>query len=261
MVHPSSPSAIAILPARYDSQRFPGKPLAAATGKPLIQHVVENARRARRLDRVVVATDHPGIFEAVTAFGGEVVMTGVHPNGTSRIAEAIEKLGAPHPLVLNVQGDEPEIDPAVIDALVEGLAADPQAQMATLHSPFGPGEDRANPNIVKVVKDRQNRALYFSRSLIPFDRDQQHPTVYKHPGLYAFRRDFLRLYPTLEPTPLEEAEKLEQLRVLEHGYRIALIPAAAPHPGIDTPEQYQAFVERHRAGQDRLLHGPGPVVQ
>lgn len=244
-------SAIAILPARYASTRLPGKPLLAETGKPLIQHVVERARLAKRVDRVVVATDDPRIYDAVAAFGGEVVMTGEHPNGTSRIAEAIELLGDTHELIVNVQGDEPELDPGVIDALVEGIAADPSVPMATLCSRFAEGEDPTNPNIVKLVRDMNGRAMYFSRSLIPHHRDTgglsttPKQTYWKHPGLYAYRRDFLiNTYPTLRPTPLEEAEKLEQLRVLEHGHPIAVIEAEAPEPGIDTPEQYAAFVQR-----------------
>jgi len=246
--------ALCIIPARYASVRFPGKPLADRTGKPLIQHVVENARRATRIDRVVVATDDRRIHDAVLGFGGESVMTRAdHPNGTSRIAEAVEKLDAPHELILNVQGDEPETDPAVIDALVAGLADDPDADMATLYAEFGPGEDPADPNIVKLIKDQHDRAIYFSRALIPYVRDDsaQAPHVraglrfFKHPGLYAYRRSFLSVYPTLAPTPLEQAEKLEQLRVIEHGRRIKLVRCPAPlHPGIDTPAQYDAFVRR-----------------
>ena len=244
------PCAIAIIPARFASTRFPGKPLAAETGKPLIQHVVERVREAKRVSRVVVATDDARIFDAVERFGGQAVMTGEHPNGTSRIAEAIEKLGDDAELIVNVQGDEPEVPADTIDALIAGLADDADAQMATLGCPFDPHEDPSNPNVVKLVVDRHDRAMYFSRSLIPYDRDAEmlgtQPTValLKHPGLYAYRRSFLKLYPTLPPTPLEEAEKLEQLRVLEHGLPIRIIRAPAPHPGIDTPEQYAAFVQR-----------------
>ncbi len=233
------------------STRLPGKPLLTQTGKPLIQHVVENARQAKRLDRVVVATDDQVIIDAVHGFGGEAVLTGEHPNGTSRLAEALALLQIDHDLIVNVQGDEPEIDPIVIDALVDGIAADADAPMATLCSRFAEGEDPANPNIVKMVRDVRGRAMTFSRSLIPFDRDRggvsanPQTAYWKHPGLYAYRRDFLlNVYPTLSPTPLEELEKLEQLRVLEHGYPIAVIEANAPEPGIDTPEQYAAFVAR-----------------
>lgn len=254
------------------STRLPGKPLLSETGKPLIQHVVENARQASSLDRIVVATDDQVIVDAVLAFGGEAVLTGPHPNGTSRIAEALallEKGDSPlqqgglslfssYELIVNVQGDEPEIDPAVIDALVQGLAADRDAPMATLCSRFAQGEDPTNPNIVKLVRNANGRAMYFSRSLIPHDRDKGDSplkkgglsplsTYWKHPGLYAYRRSFLTdVYPTLSPTPLEDIEKLEQLRVLEHGHAIAVIEANAPEPGIDTPEQYAAFVQRQR---------------
>lgn len=243
--------ALAIIPARMASTRLPGKPLLAETGKPLIQHVVQNAMRAASLERVVVATDDQVIIDAVEGFGGEAVLTGKHPNGTSRIAEAMKLLGAEHELVVNVQGDEPEVDPAVIDALVAGLIADGDAPMATLCSRFSDGEDPTNPNIVKLVRGVSGRAMYFSRSLIPHDRDHggvsasPQQTFWKHPGLYAYRRSFLlEVYPTLAPTQLEETEKLEQLRVLEYGYAIAVIEADAPEPGIDTPEQYAAFVAR-----------------
>lgn len=245
--------ALCLVPARFGSVRFPGKPLAADTGWPLIRHVVVNARRARSVDRVVVATDDRRIHDVVIGFGGEAVMTRAdHPNGTSRIAEAVALLGATDPLVLNVQGDEPEIDPVVIDLLVDGLAADESAAMATLYAPFAEGEDPADPNLVKVVIDRRGRAMYFSRSAIPFVRRDGEPDAaaaraacFKHPGLYAYRRSFLEIYPSLDPTPLEQAERLEQLRVLEHGHGITMVRAPGPvHPGIDTPAQYADFVAR-----------------
>ena len=245
------PTATALIPARYASTRFPGKPLANDTGKPLIQHVVERLAACETLDRVVVATDDERIHNAVLAFGGESVMTGEHDNGTSRLAEAAATLGLEDDtLVVNVQGDEPEIPPTTVDALVRGLAADPGADMATLAAVFGPHENVNDPNVVKMVITQQNRAMYFSRSPIPFDRDQSGvPTVYKHPGLYAYRKTFLDHYAGLAPTPNEQAEKLEQLRVLEHGFAIAVIHADAPHPGIDTPQQYAAFVARQRSGE------------
>jgi 3-deoxy-manno-octulosonate cytidylyltransferase (CMP-KDO synthetase) len=239
---------LAVIPARFGSTRFPGKPLADKTGKPLIQHVVEQVRRAGSVDRVIVATDDRRIFEAVARFGGEAMMTrGDHPNGTCRIAEVVEKLGAEAPadaIVVNVQGDEPEIEPRVIDELVAGLRAKPEADMATLASDFADDEDPADPNIVKLVVDQRGYALYFSRSLIPFDRDGQGVRPLKHPGLYAYRCAFLPRYVTLAATPLEEAEKLEQLRALEHGFRIAVVRTVVRHHGIDTPRQYEAFVRR-----------------
>ncbi len=263
--HPTSNKALAIIPARMASTRLPGKPLLAQTGKPLIQHVVENAQRAKSLSRIIVASDDRVIIDMVRSFGGEAILTGPHPNGTSRIAEALRLIEADalnpqtlnpkpqtlHDLIVNVQGDEPEIDPQVIDALVAGLAADDTAPMATLCSRFGEDEDPSDPNIVKLVRGVTGRAMYFSRSLIPFDRDaggksaKPQAALWKHPGLYAYRRSFLLdVYPTLSPTPLEEIEKLEQLRVLEHGHAIAVIQANAPRPGIDTPQQYAAFVKR-----------------
>ncbi len=248
---PGNRQAVALIPARHASTRFPGKPLANDTGKPLIQHVVERLALCQTLTRVVVATDDARIHDAVLGFGAESVMTGEHDNGTSRLAEAAATLGLAHDaLVVNVQGDEPEIPPATVDALVRGLAADPEADMATLAARFAPGEDTTDPNVVKLVLTQNNRAMYFSRSPIPFDRDATGgATVYKHPGLYAYRKIFLDRYAGLSPTPLEQTEKLEQLRVLEHGFAIAVIHADAPHPGIDTPEQYAAFVARQRSGQ------------
>jgi 3-deoxy-manno-octulosonate cytidylyltransferase (CMP-KDO synthetase) len=266
MDQPIAMQATAIIPARFGSTRFPGKPLADKTGKPLIQHVVEQVQKAQLVNRIVVATDDQRIYDAVLAFQGEAVMTREdHPNGTSRLAEAVQLLEASSPtpqtpgtnIILNVQGDEPEIEPGVIDQLIQGLANDPDAPMATLASPFAKDEDPTNPNIVKLVVDQQGHALYFSRSLIPHFRDSTsalstHTShLLKHPGVYAYRRDFLLKYVTLPPTPLEEAEKLEQLRALEHGYKIAVIQTTVRHHGIDTPEQYEAFAQRQNASQDR----------
>ena len=253
----SSSSAIAIIPARYHSSRFPGKPLADRTGKPLIQHVVERVRLAQRVSGVIVATDDQRIFDTVNTMGGQAVMTrSDHPNGTSRIAEVALGLGTSEAssssIIVNVQGDEPEIEPNVIDALVAGLSGEPEsdgAPMATLASPFAPDEDPRDPNIVKLVVatiGSRRRAMYFSRSLIPFDRDGKGVVEpLKHPGLYAYRRDFLLEYAKLPPTPLEQSEQLEQLRALEHGYPIAVVETHVRHHGIDTPQQYQAFVERY----------------
>lgn len=249
-------TALAVIPARYASTRLPGKPLLARTGKPMIQHVVERVLEARAIGRVVVATDDLRIAEAVGAFGGEAVMTSSeHPNGTSRIAEAVESIaagpswsgGEEEAIVVNVQGDEPEIEPALVDRLVEALAADREAPMATLASPFADDENPQDPNIVKVVIDQNRRALYFSRAAIPHDRDGEGTLEpLKHLGIYGYRRWFLPRYVTLAPTPLEQCEKLEQLRALEHGYPIAVVRVEARHHGIDTPEQYEAFVQRRR---------------
>jgi 3-deoxy-manno-octulosonate cytidylyltransferase (CMP-KDO synthetase) len=245
--------AIAIIPARYGSTRFPGKMLADATGKPLVQHVYEQAAKAKRIERVIVATDDERIASAVERFGGEAVMTRAdHPNGSSRLAEVAANLEAE--LIVNVQGDEPEIAPSLIDRAVDALIEQPQCVVSTIASPFAPDENPANPNIVKVVCDQRGRALYFSRALIPHERDARERDTargsgrpLKHVGLYVYRREFLLRYVTLPETPLERTEKLEQLRVLEHGEWIAVAVCESKHHGIDTPEQYEAFVKRHRA--------------
>lgn len=247
------PEIVAIIPARLGSTRFPGKVLAAETGKPLIQHVVERAWRSSRLSRVIVATDDDRVASAVSAFGGEIVMTRAdHPNGTSRLGEAAARLNLkPHDIIVNVQGDEPEIESEAIDAAIAALGESSEARavsMATIAVPFGPGEDPRDPNCVKVVLDQHGRALYFSRALIPHDRDKRGdaPAPLRHVGLYVYRRAFLERYLTLSPTPLERSEQLEQLRVLEHGYAIGVAIRAHANVGIDTPEQYRAFVERFR---------------
>jgi len=240
-------SCVAIIPARFGSTRLPGKPLLDRTGKPLVVHVAERAASARSVTQVIVATDDSRIRDAVVAHGQQAVMTSPdHPNGTSRIAEVAQSLSPDVQIIVNVQGDEPLIDPAVIDAAVERLKLGNEP-MSTVASPFAVGEDPADPNIVKVVLDQRGRALYFSRALIPHVRDLQlspsdaRPHL-KHIGLYAYRREFLSTYVALPPTPAEELEKLEQLRALEHGHAIAVVTAVVEHHGIDTPEQYEAFV-------------------
>ncbi len=235
---------VAVIPARFGSTRFPGKMLADRTGKPLVQHVYERAAQAKRVDRVLVATDDERIAQAVRGFGGEVMMTRTdHPNGTSRIAEVAETVVAP--IMVNVQGDEPELDPTLIDDAVAALENDPDSPVSTIASPFASDENPTDPNIVKVVRDVRGRALYFSRALIPHDRDGTGQTMpLKHVGLYVYRRKFLFEYSALRMTPLEEAERLEQLRILEHGRTIAVAVREAHHHGIDTPEQYDAFVMR-----------------
>lgn len=240
--------AIGIIPARLGSTRFPGKVLAATTGKPLIRHVWEAARRSASLSRVVVATDDETVRAAVAGFGGEAVMTSPeHPNGSSRLAEASVALGlAPDALVVNVQGDEPELEPGAIDAAV-ALARRGGFEVATIASAFGPGENPADPNIVKVVCGVDHAALYFSRSLIPFPREAGGAPPLRHVGLYVYRAGFLRTYVTLPRTPLEKSESLEQLRILEHGYRIGVARFDCRGTGIDTPEQYEAFVRRVEA--------------
>jgi 3-deoxy-manno-octulosonate cytidylyltransferase (CMP-KDO synthetase) len=241
-------SAVVIIPARYTSTRLPGKPLLAETGKPLIQHVVESIRSAKRIERIVVATDDRRIVAAVEAFGGQAVMTRPdHPCGTDRINEAAAKLElAEADIVINVQGDEPDMNPACVDALV-ALLEGSDAPMATLATAL-PAEAVEDPHKVKVVLDSRGRALYFSRSRIPYDRDHSGAIRYLlHLGIYAYRVEFLKKFASLPPTPAEKAEKLEQLRALEHGYAIAVAVVDYRGIGIDTPADYAAFVARMRS--------------
>lgn len=250
-------SAVAVIPARYGSTRLPGKPLLDRTGLPLVVHVAEAASRAERIERVLIATDDHRIADAVAAHGYEAVMTrSDHVNGTSRIAEVAEALPAEVEVIVNVQGDEPLVEPALIDALAQRVA-ESEEPMVTVASPFAEGEDAADANIVKVVLDRQSRAMYFSRSVIPHGAAEGEGAL-KHLGLYAYRRGFLPVYVGLEPTPAERAERLEQLRALEHGHRIGVIVARVAHHGIDTPAQYDAFVawyrrQRGAVSEDRSL--------
>ncbi|MFP4107316.1 MAG: 3-deoxy-manno-octulosonate cytidylyltransferase [Phycisphaerae bacterium] len=236
---------IAIIPARYGSTRLPGKPLLDETGKPLIRHVVEQVRQADRLDDIVVATDDERIVSAVEGFGGKAVMTSTEcRTGTDRLAEAARKLDlTADDVVVNVQGDEPDIPPSCIDRLINLLETD-TAPMATLATRLLPNS-AADPNRVKVVFDRNGLALYFSRAKIPHDRDATGEVdYYLHLGIYAYRVGFLEEFAAMENTPAESAEKLEQLRALENGYRIAVAPVSYDGNGIDTREDYAAFVER-----------------
>jgi 3-deoxy-manno-octulosonate cytidylyltransferase (CMP-KDO synthetase) len=211
---------VAIIPARYAASRFPGKPLAPIAGVPLVQRVWEGTRTAKCLERVVVATDDERIATVCRGFGAEVAMTRAdHPTGTDRIAEVAAGLDAD--VVVNVQGDEPLIEGWVIDRAVEVLAHDASLPMATVVHPAEPGAQE-DPNRVKVVLDRRNRALYFSRSPLPYVRGEAPPRIWQHVGLYAYRRDFLLEYVRMEPTALERAESLEQLRALENGHPIGV---------------------------------------
>jgi 3-deoxy-manno-octulosonate cytidylyltransferase (CMP-KDO synthetase) len=238
--------ATVVIPARFGSTRFPAKILAAKTGKPLVQHAVDQARKCRLVRDVIVATDDPRIMDALRPFETCCVMTSPsHQSGTDRVAEVARDLK--DSIIVNVQGDEPEIEPETIDALIDRLA-NSSDDMATAATRFADSADPTDPNLVKVVLSREGRALYFSRLAIPFHRDSTPvPSIpyYLHLGIYAYRRDFLMQFSALNPTPLEQAEKLEQLRALEHGKSIhVLIVKRATH-GIDTPEQYEDFVKRH----------------
>lgn len=229
---------VGIIPARYQSSRLPGKPLADIGGKSMIQRVYERACHAARLTGVLVATDDERIFAAVQEFGGAVVMTSSdHLTGTDRLAEAAADLDAD--VIVNVQGDEPLLDPAVIDAVAAPFESDSDLAMATLATPIRNAHDALATSVVKVVMDRQGNALYFSRLPIPHYRGGSDGTHWKHIGLYAYRRDFLLRYPRLEPTPLERAEALEQLRALEHGYRIRVLMTDHDAISVDTPEDLE----------------------
>lgn len=252
MTHPPIPpgGAVVIIPARLASTRFPRKVLADRTGRPLVQHVCEAASRAA-VAAVVVAADDEEIARALRPAGVRVVLTSpAHDNGTSRVAEAARTLALePGRVIVNVQGDEPELEPGAINAAVDTLTAS-GADIATLAAPLAPDDDPHDPAIVKVVRALDGTALYFSRACIPHQRDPGSPapaTPLRHVGLYAYTRAFLERYATLPPTPLEQAERLEQLRALQHAHRIAVALVPSGPPGIDTPEQYDAFVRRWHA--------------
>ncbi len=237
---------VAIIPARYASERFPGKPLALIKGRPMIQHVYLRAKKSPTLEKVVVATDDERIKRAVEEIGGESLMTSPsHRCGTERIAEAADLLRlSEDDIVVNIQGDQPLLEPVVIEELVRPLLLKSEILMATLAVPIKREEEKDDPNRVKVVLDREGFALYFSRSPIPFHRPPGESPVYlRHIGLYAYRRDFLDVFVRLEPGELEKAEKLEQLRALEYGYRIAVSITKYDFPEVDTPEDLKRVEE------------------
>ena len=234
--------AVGVIPARYGSVRFPGKALADLQGRPLVQHVYERARKAESLGRLVVATDDERIRRVVRDFGGEALLTSQeHSSGTDRIAEVARSL--PAEIYVNIQGDEPLLDARDIDSLVESMRSDPGLEMATLRRPIEDEEDFLNPNIVKVVVDGAAKALYFSRSPIPFTQHRRRTKAHRHIGLYAYRRELLLEIAARPVGDLEMTEQLEQLRVLEMGRRIAVLDAVGDSIGVDTPED----LERVRA--------------
>ncbi|MDD3396351.1 MAG: 3-deoxy-manno-octulosonate cytidylyltransferase [Acidaminococcaceae bacterium] len=231
---------LCVIPARFASTRLPGKPLALIAGKPMIQHVYERASMAKLPAEVIVATDSDQVAEVVQGFGGRAMMTSPdHPSGTDRLAEVALSYSDVD-VIVNVQGDEPMIPPEVIDALAQAFVDNPELDMATLRTPMGQ-EDYANPNAVKVVTDMRGYAMYFSRSLLPYPRKQPEGyQVYKHVGIYAYRRDFLLQYAALAPTPCELAEGLEQLRALENGFKIKVLTSSFQGIGIDTQADLDA---------------------
>ena len=245
---------VAIIPARYASTRLPGKPILDIGGKPMVVRVAERARQVSSINRIIIATDDQRIFDAVAAAGEEVMMTSPdHQTGTDRLAEVAAKLDAE--IIVNVQGDEPLIEPATIEAAIAPLLADNSIVMSTTSEPIESDADLLNPNVVKVVTDPEGFALYFSRSPIPFPRSavQAHGSIEaalaarpellsqyaKHTGMYVYRREFLLNYAKLPSTPLEQSELLEQLRALEHGYRIKVVKVTHRSIGVDTPEDLE----------------------
>jgi 3-deoxy-manno-octulosonate cytidylyltransferase (CMP-KDO synthetase) len=242
------PKIIVCIPARYGSTRFPAKVLAKDTGKFLIQHVYGQANLAKLPDRVIIAADDKRIADAAKSFGADCILTNPNcPSGTDRIAEAVG--GLDFDIVVNLQGDEPEIDPANIDTVAKLLADNPQSSMATLVADFETKEQIADPNIVKAVISSVGEAIYFSRSVIPYDRERggigEIKNYLRHIGIYAYRKNFLMKITKLPQTSLEKLEKLEQLRAIENGFDVLVAKVKHTCAGIDTPEQYAEFVKRY----------------
>jgi 3-deoxy-manno-octulosonate cytidylyltransferase (CMP-KDO synthetase) len=230
---------LGVIPARLASSRFPGKVLAPIASKPMLQHVYERACSARYLSRTIIATDDPGVYEVARSFGAAVRMTrSDHPSGTDRVAEVASAEDAP--IVVNIQGDEPLLDPAAIDLAILPLLHDPAVAMSTLKKRIEDPREIADPNVVKVVTNRSGDAIYFSRSPIPFERDAGgRGACFKHIGLYVYRRDFLLQYTALAAGPLETSERLEQLRALENGYSIRVVETDYDSVGVDTPQDLE----------------------
>ena len=236
---------ICVIPARYASTRLPGKPLKDICGKPMICRVFERAKLAKNISEVIVATDDERIFQAVEKNSGRAMMTRAdHKTGTDRLAEVAEKFPDAD-VVINVQGDEPLIEPTLIEELARQFE-DENLQMATVATELSDAEEMNNPNNVKVVIDKNNNALYFSRSLIPYPRNVGKAKVFKHIGIYAYRRNFLLDYAKMSPTELEQAESLEQLRALENGYKIRVIKSDCKFVGVDTEEDLQLVNEIYK---------------
>ncbi|MCP4119802.1 MAG: 3-deoxy-manno-octulosonate cytidylyltransferase [Desulfobacteraceae bacterium] len=243
--------SIAVIPSRFGSSRFEGKPLALIAGKPMIQRVYEQASKARNITKVVVATDDQRIFDTVTGFGGQAVMTASElKSGTDRVAKTAEILGlGQDDIIVNVQGDQPLFDPACLDELLAPFAGDPDLGMSTLAYRITNPRELTDPTDVKVCFDRNGFALYFSRSRIPFPRDgETGVATYKHLGFYAYKKSFLDTIAALPVSELENIEKLEQLRVLEYGHRIKVVVTEHDSPEVDLPEDI-ARLEQHLNNQ------------
>lgn len=236
---------LGVIPARFKSTRFPGKVLALINGKPMIEHVWRQARQSRELDDVIIACDHADVFKAAQDFGAKAVMTSPdHPSGSDRIAEVVGSLTCE--IIVNIQGDEPFIQPQVIDGLVVALKNDKSTSVATVIKEIRSDDEIINPNVVKVVVDKNHYALYFSRSVIPYNRNADRPSdlkYFKHLGLYAYRKDFLMAYKDWPKSMLESTEQLEQLRILEAGYKIKTIQTDSESIAVDTPEDLDRILK------------------
>ncbi len=244
---------VVCIPARYGSTRFHGKVLANSTGKFLVQHTWERARLARLPEEVIIAADHAKILEAAKSFDAPCILTSPkHKSGTDRIAEAVAKIGAD--IVVNLQADEPEINPQSIDYVADLLVKNPDVPMSTLAAEFENKKQIANSNIVKVIIDAFGRAIYFSRAAIPYDRENngigETGRYLRHIGIYAYRKDFLLKFTKLPQSQLEKTEKLEQLRAIENGHTILVGKTKHTGDGIDTKDQYQQFVKRYNENKN-----------
>lgn len=237
---------IAVIPARYESSRFPGKPLASILGKPMIRWVYEAVKKVSEISEVYVATDDERIYQAVVDFGGLAVMTGICSCGTDRVYQAVKEID--YDIVLNIQGDEPAIKAEMIRDLISAFEDD-SVCMATLKKVIGETEDIDAPNVVKVITDIHDNAIYFSRQAIPFDRDRKGVRYYKHIGVYGYTKKFLAEYVAMEQTKLELAESLEQLRAIENGYKIKVIETSCNSVGVDLPEHIALVEEELRNGE------------
>jgi 3-deoxy-manno-octulosonate cytidylyltransferase (CMP-KDO synthetase) len=245
--------AVGIIPARWNSTRFPGKPLYLVAGKPLLRRVLERCRRAKNLDSLIIATDDMRIARAAFDWGAEVSLTSArHRSGTDRIAEVARK-AKEFALVINIQGDEPLVDPRLIDKLVERLRSNRKIEMVTAAHPFENPAEASSPHQVKVAVDLSGRALYFSRAAIPFPRNLSGTKYLRHQGIYGFRRETLLQFVKWKPTPLERSESLEQLRALENGVSVHVLVIAKGSPGVDTPEDANALEQKIARVKRRAL--------
>lgn len=239
---------LGIIPARYSSTRLEAKPLKKIHGHTMIEWVYKRAKKSG-LDELVVATDNKRIYDEVLSFGGKAIMTSeTHPNGTSRIAEVCEKMND-YDVIINIQGDEPLIEADMINSLINTFKENKDLVMATLKHKLNSKKEIENPNSVKVICDKNNYAIYFSRSVIPYPRKNENISYYKHIGIYAYKRDFVIEYSKMPSSPLEEAESLEQLRVLENGYKIKVLETSHSLIGVDTEQNLQdviAYIEKNK---------------